>query len=210
MNGESTAPGSRLDESAPCSPEDAYGQSKWEAEKALQCLARETGLEVTIVRPPLVYGAGVKGNLLSLLALLDTGLPLPFGAIHNRRSMVSVTNLANALVMAARHPDAAGEVFMVSDGDDLSTPELVARLRRLMGRPERLVPVPPSCLRLAARLSGRTGVAERLLGSLVVNPEKIRKLLGWRPPVSVDKGMESMVLRFLKGRGKPVSEEATE
>lgn len=201
VNGEVTAPGACLDERAGCHPEDAYGRSKLEAEEGLWRLARETGLEVVVVRPPLVYGPGVKGNFRSLLVLADTMVPLPFGAIHNRRSMVYLDNLVSALALAAIHPQAAGELFLVSDGEDVSTSELVRLIRRAMRRPERLLPVPVAWLTGGARLLGRSDVMERLVGSLVVNSGKIRQRLGWQPPVTMGEGIMRTVHHFRGDRG---------
>jgi nucleoside-diphosphate-sugar epimerase len=174
-------------------PTDAYGVSKLEAEAALNGVAAATGLEVVIVRPPLVYGPGVKANFRQLLNLVQRGLPLPLGAIHNKRSFVAVQNLAHFLVRCAEHPQAANETFLISDGDDLSTPELIRRMARALGKPARLVPVPVGLLKLGAIAAGQRGAAERLLGSLQVDITKARELLGWTPAITVDQALQKVV-----------------
>lgn len=188
VNGEAT--GERpFGEDDPPAPEDAYGVSKWEAEQALWRVAREAGLEAVVIRPPLVYGPGVGGNLRRLLRVLDAGWPLPFGAVANRRSLIGVWNLADLVVTALEHPGAAGETFLAADGEDLSTPELLRRLAAALGRPARLLPVPVRVLRLLGRLVGRRAEVERLCGSLRVDAGKARERLAWTPPVPVDEGL---------------------
>lgn len=172
------------------SPQDPYGVSKWEAEQALHRVAKETGLEVVIVRPPLVYGAGVKGNFSQMLKVLAKGIPLPLGSVHNLRSLVYIGNFTDALLKCASHPAAAGQTFLVSDGEDVSTPELLRQLGDAMGHPARLLPCPPWLLRLAGRLAGKSGQVERLLGSLQVDSSKIRSELGWRPPFTLHQGLQ--------------------
>lgn len=187
VNGEGTAAGEVYRESDTPAPADAYGVSKREAEEALREVAAATGLEVVIVRPPLMVGAGVKGNLATLAAAIRRGRPLPFGAITgNRRSLLDVRNLADAIVRCAGHPAAAGEVFLVSDGVPVSTAELARRIGRAVGRAPRLVPVPAGLLRLAGRLVGKGAAVERLTGSLVIDDAKIRWVLGWTPPFGPD------------------------
>jgi len=171
-------------------PEDAYGTSKWEAEQGLQQLASETGMEVVIIRPPLVYGPGVKGNFASMIKLVAKGLPLPLGAIHNQRSLVAVDNLVDLIIICIDHPAAANQVFLAGDGQDLSTTELLRGVARAMGKPARLIPVPSSLLMLGATLLGKKAVAQRLLGSLQVDITKAREVLGWEPPVSVEEGLK--------------------
>lgn len=170
-------------------PADPYAVSKWEAEEALRRLAAEAGLEVVILRPPLVYGPGVGANFLRLMELVDRGFPLPFGAVQNRRSLVFVGNLADAAFAAANHPAAAGKTYLVGDGTDLSTPELVRAIASALGRRAWLVPVPPGAIRLAARILGKGAAAERLLGSLCVDVRAICRDLGWSPPFSIAQGM---------------------
>lgn len=184
-------------------PEDAYGISKWEAEQALTEVAERTGLEVVIVRPPLVYGPRVKGNLRRLVRLVERGIPLPLSAVRNRRSLVSVDNLCDLLTRCIEHPRAAGRTFLVSDGEDLSTPELVRGIAAALGRPARLVPVPVSLLRTAGRLTGRGAEVERLCGSLQVDISKTREVLGWAPPVPVREGIRRMVVGEPRAGGFP-------
>ena len=184
--GESSPRDRALTESDTPAPEDAYGLSKREGEIALLDVAATSGLEPVIVRAPLVYGPGVKGNFLRLMRLVERGIPLPFGAVANRRSLVARANLAAALALCLKHPDAAGETFLVADGEDLSTPELIRRLARALGRPARLVPLPSALLNRAGRLMGRETEIARLTGDLAIDSGAIRARLGWRPIVTVD------------------------
>lgn len=181
-------------------PEDAYAQSKLEAEQALRKIGERTGLEVVIVRPPLVYGPGVKGNFLSLLRWVGRGLPLPLALCRNRRSLVGITNLCDLLARCVSHPAAAGKVFLAGDGEDLSTAELVQRLARALDRPSRLVPVPPSWLYLAARMLGKPGIYERICGSLQVDIGEARRVLEWDPPLNVDDEL-TRTARWYLGQG---------
>ena len=193
VNGERTQPGSPFMFSDPVAPEDAYGRSKWEAEQALNDVGARTGLEVVVVRPPLVYGPRAKGNFSRLLELVKRGLPLPLAAVNNRRSMVALDNLVDLLIRCIDHPAAIGQTFMVSDGEDLSTPDLIRRQGRAMGRPVRLIPVPVSFLRIAGHLTGKSKELERLIGSLQVDISHTRNMLDWTPPVSVDEGLRRAV-----------------
>ncbi len=170
-------------------PQDAYGLSKWEAEQALRKIAEETGLEAVIVRPPLVYGPGVGGNFLRLMDWIDGGVPMPLGSIRNSRSLIYLGNLVEALMVCAMHPLAAGKIFLVSDGEDVSTPELIRCLARAMKCRARLVPFPPVLLRLAGALAGKSAEIERLTGSLRVDSSKIFRELQWTPSFSVDQGL---------------------
>ena len=170
-------------------PHSSYAVSKYEAELALNGLAAETGIEVAIIRPPLVYGTDAPGNFGSLMRWLQRGLPLPLGAIYNQRSLVSLDNLADLIVTCLTHPAAANQTFLVSDGEDVSTTELLRRMGRAMGRSARLIPVPASWLKLAAAMVGKADVAQRLCGSVQGDIEKTRRLLGWSPPVSLDEGL---------------------
>lgn len=172
-------------------PQDPYGASKWEAEQILHYISRETGLEVVIVRPPLVYGAGVKGNFVQMLKVLNRGIPLPLASVENRRSLIYVENLADALILCATHPIAAGQTYLVSDGEDISTPELLRKLGVAMGHPARLFPCPPTLLKFSGRLFGKTGQVERLLGSLQVDSRKIRRELGWQPSFTLQQGLQA-------------------
>ena len=170
-------------------PQSAYATSKYEAELGLLSLAAETGMEVVIIRPPLVYGPSAPGNFGALMRWLQVGVPLPLGAIHNHRSLVALDNLVDLIVTCLTHPAAANQTFLVSDGEDVSTTDLLRRMGRAMGRPARLIPVPSSWLQMAAGMVGKRDVAQRLCGSLQVDIEKTRRLLDWRPPVSLDEGL---------------------
>jgi nucleoside-diphosphate-sugar epimerase len=178
-----------LTELSPSAPEDAYGISKWEAEQDLAEVAARTGLELVILRPPLVYGPDVRGNLATLLKACARGWPLPLGGIDNRRSLISTANLASAVKASAFDARAAGEAFFVSDGEDISTPELVRRLARTMGREPRLISVPSPLLSLARQLPGIGPKVRRLTGSLQIDSQAIRERLDWRPPLSLDAGL---------------------
>ncbi|NQV84230.1 MAG: SDR family oxidoreductase [Rhodospirillales bacterium] len=197
--GEETqgAPFSELDTPA---PEDAYGTSKLAGEQALLRIARESGLESVILRPPLLYGPGAKGNFLSLLKLCRLAPPLPLAAIGNRRSLLFVGNLIDAVIVCLENPNAAGQTFFVRDGEDLSTSELIRRVGHALNKPVRLFPLPPAVLRLAGRITGKSQTVERLLGSLLVNDEKIRRQLGWTPPFNVVQGLDMMAAWFLSGK----------
>ncbi|MCU7904618.1 MAG: SDR family oxidoreductase [Candidatus Thiodiazotropha sp. (ex Epidulcina cf. delphinae)] len=192
VNGERTA-GTPFRADDPPRPEDPYGQSKWEAELALKQIAAETGLELVIIRPVLIYGGGVKGNLQRLIGLIRRGLPLPLARVNNRRSLLSIRNLLDFLDCCIDHPTAAGEVFLLADGSDLSTPQLLRKLAGAMGLSVRLIPVPVGLLRFAGRLTGRSAVIERLTGDLQVDIEKNRELLGWLPVIDVDEALAAMV-----------------
>lgn len=190
VNGESTAAGQAFRESDAPRPLDPYGISKWEAEQALHRIAAETGLEVVIVRPPLVYGPGVKGNFAQMLQVLRRGIPLPLASVHNRRSLLYLGNLVDALLLCATHPAAGGRIYLVSDGEAVSTPELLRRLGDAMGHPARLFPFPPALLKMAGKLVGFSAPLERLLGSLQVDSGRIRRELNWTPPYSLQQGLQ--------------------
>lgn len=196
VNGEATHGGHRYTEADKPSPEDPYGVSKWEAEQALHQVARETGLEVVIVRPPLVYGPGVKGNFASMLRVISSGLPLPLASVRNQRSLVYVANLADALIACATHPGAGGQTYLVSDGQDISTPELLRALGAGMDRPARLLPFPQALLRGIAAVLGKGAQADRLLGSLQVDSGKIRTELNWTPPFSLPQGLQATAEQY--------------
>jgi len=198
VNGELTR-GTPFRESDPPSPQDAYGVSKLEAETGLRSIAAHTGLEVAIVRPPLVYGPGVKGNLARLIRAIERGAPLPLGRIDNRRSLVGVSNLATALAACAEHPNAAGETFLVSDGGYLSTPYLVRSIAHALGKRPRLLPVPVWILKLAARCTGRSSAVARLTGSLQVDSHHIRARLGWQPGLRFEDEIAAMARAWRKG-----------
>lgn len=171
-------------------PQDPYGVSKCEAEQALHRVAKETGLEVVIVRPPLVYGAGVKGNFAQMLRVLAKGIPLPLASVHNLRSLIYIGNFVDALLRCVSHPAAAGQTYLVSDGEDVSTPDLLRQLGAVMGCPARLLPCPPALLKLAGRLLGKSDQIERLLGSLQVDSGKISRELDWQPPFPLQEGLK--------------------
>jgi nucleoside-diphosphate-sugar epimerase len=175
------------------SPQDAYAISKLEAEQALWRVALETNLEVVLIRPPMVYGPGVKGNFLRLIQWMDKGLPLPLASINNRRSQIALDNLIDFLAMCIHHPAAAGQIFLISDGQDLSTPELLRRIACLLGRPARLWPVPPTLLRIAAQATGKRAEFDRLGGSLQVDVSYAREQLAWRPQTSIDETLSRTI-----------------
>lgn len=189
VNGEQTRPGEVFRPDDKPAPQDPYGQSKWEAEQALAKVAAETGLEVAIIRPPLVYGPGVGANFLRLLKLVDAGVPLPFASIDNRRSMVFVGNLASLVGACLTHPAAAGRTFLAGDGESLSTPALIRHLAAALGRAPRLWRCPPVLLDLLGRLAGRRQEVRRLLDSLAVADDSARQALDWRPPFGIAEGM---------------------
>jgi UDP-glucose 4-epimerase len=190
VNGEMTLPSHPFKADDAPAPLDAYGISKMEAEQGLRELAAKTGMEVVIIRPPLVYGPGVKANFAAMMRWLRRGVPLPLGAIDNRRSLVALDNLVDLIVTCISHPAAANQTFLVSDGEDVSTTQLLRRMGQALGRPARLLPVPAGLLELGAALVGRRDMAQRLCGSLQVNIEKTHQLLGWRPPLTLDEGLK--------------------
>jgi nucleoside-diphosphate-sugar epimerase len=175
-------------------PTDAYGVTKWEAEKVLAEVSSRTGLETVVVRPPLVYGPGVKANFKRLVRGVRVGVPLPLGAIRNRRSLIGIDNLVDLLARCVHHPSAAGQTFLASDGEDLSTPALIRRIARAMGKSSRLFPVPPQILRVAGRMIGKRSELDRLIGSLQVDIRHTRDTLDWTPPIGVDEGLRRCVL----------------
>jgi len=189
VNGEQTPQGMPFTADDVPAPEDPYGVSKLEAENGLHEIASETGMEVVIIRPPLVYGSGVKGNFASMIKLVEKGFPLPLGSIHNKRSLVALDNLVDLIITCIDHPAAANQVFLAGDGQDVSTTELLRGVGRAMGKRARLIPVPAGMLMFGAGLLGKKAVAQRLLGSLQVDISKARNLLGWEPPLSVEVGL---------------------
>lgn len=181
---------------------DAYSSSKAEAERLLQGAASRLELECVIVRPPLVYGAGVRANFLRLMRLVDSGVPLPLAGISNRRSLVFVGNLVDALRVCCLHAEAAGHIFSVSDGEDVSTPELIGRIARALGRPARMFRLPDALLRLAGGLAGQSQALDRLTGDLSVDIGPIRSLLGWSAPYSMEHGLAETASWYLAHRGR--------
>ena len=198
VNGEETVLGKPFTADDVPKPVDPYGISKAETEQALLELAASTGLEVVIIRPVLVYGPGVKANFRSLMKWLSKGVPLPLGLIRNKRSLVALDNLVDLILTCIDHPGAINKIFLVSDGDDLSTTELLQRVGGVLDRPARLLPVPVWIISLAATLIGKRDVSQRLLGSLQVDISKTRDLLGWVPPVSVDEALKKTAQSFLQ------------
>ncbi|MGH8703249.1 MAG: NAD-dependent epimerase/dehydratase family protein [Burkholderiales bacterium] len=188
VNGERSDDGPFSEEDLP-RPEDAYGISKWEAEQALRRVAAETGMEIVVLRAPIVYGPGVKGNFLRLMHLVARGVPLPLASIENRRSLIYVGNLVDATLAAIASPQAAGNTYLVSDGEDVSTPDLVRGLARALGVKPRLLSLPLAALGLGAALAGKRAEFTRLTGSLQVDSSRIRRELDWRPPDSLSRGL---------------------
>lgn len=199
VNGEHTER-KPFSEDDPPAPQDPYAVSKWETEQALYEISRATGMDVVIVRPPLVYGPGVKANFYRLLALAHKGLPLPLAAIQNRRSMVYLGNLVDALMACAVKPQAAGQTFLVCDNESTSTPQLVQKLAIAMHRPSRLFPVPVWALRMAAGVAGKTTIIDRLTQSLEIDGTKICSELDWQPPYTLEQGLQATADWYLADR----------
>jgi len=200
VNGEFTQPGKMFTADDAPAPIDPYGISKYEAEQGLLKIARETSMEVVIIRPVLIYGAGVKANFLSMLRWLNKGIPLPFGAINNRRSLVALDNLIDLIVVCLKHPGAANQVFLVSDGEDVSTTMLLRKIGFALGKPARLLPVPSGILNGAIMLIGKAALAQRLLGCLQVDINKNARLLNWTPPVKMDDALRTTAQFFLDNK----------
>ncbi|KXF81380.1 UDP-glucose 4-epimerase family protein [Enterovibrio coralii] len=196
VNGEFTEKGKPFTPNVVTAPKDPYGLSKYEAEQRLTLLAKETGLEVVIIRPPLVYGEGVKANFLSMINIVRKGLPLPFGAIKNQRSLVYLDNLISLILACCKHPKAAGKVFLVSDNHDVSTSLLFRQVAASLGKPNRLIPVPQWLLELVATLLGRRDIAQRLCGNLQVDVSDTIRALGWQPPYTFKQGIENTVTAY--------------
>lgn len=181
-------------------PEDAYGISKWEAEQVLLEISKQTGLEVVIIRPPLVYGEGVKGNFLRLLDIVYKQIPLPFARINNLRSFIALDNLIDLVICCIDHPKAGGKTFLVSDDEDLSTPNLIKKLSKFMNKTPRLFPIPETIIKFMASILGKSLEAKRLIGSLRVDNSYTREILGWSPPLSLDEGLKKTVYWYLRNR----------
>ena len=199
VNGEGGSVAAYTSGDAP-HPKDAYGESKWQAEQRLAAIAAASSMETVIVRPPLVYGPGVRANFLRLMSWVDRQWPIPLGAVRNERSLVSVWNLCDLLLRVLEHADAAGNTWMVSDGRDLSTPELIRHIGIAMNKQARLVPVPVALLRAGAALSGRGAEVARLCGSLTVDIGPTMRALQWSPPMSLEQGL-ALTARWYLGRG---------
>jgi UDP-glucose 4-epimerase len=198
VNGEASPAGRPFTADQVPAPLDPYGLSKLEAEQGLHALAAETGMEVVIIRPVLVYGPGVKANFRSMMSWLAKGVPLPLGAIDNKRSLVALDNLVDLIITCVDHPAAANQIFLVSDDEDVSTSELLRRLGRALGKPARLLAVPVRLLEGVAGLLGKRGMAQRLCASLQVDIDKTKTLLNWTPPVSLDVALARTAQDFLE------------
>lgn len=197
VNGESTLPGCAFTADDTPAPADPYAMSKFEAEQKLTEIANRTGLEVVIIRPVLVYGPGVKANFHFMMRWINRGYPLPFGAIDNRRSLVARDNLVDLILTCLRHPNAANQIFLVSDGEDISTTMLLRKTAVALGKPGWLIPVPPQVLLGCARIFGKANFVERLVGSLQVDISKTRNLLGWEPKIGLDEALRQTARHFL-------------
>jgi nucleoside-diphosphate-sugar epimerase len=200
VNGESTAAGHAFSADDNPNPSDPYAISKYEAEQQLMQLAKKGAIEVVIIRPVLIYGAGVGANFQQMMRWLIKGIPLPFGAVNNQRSLVSLENVVDLINTCIDHPRAANHIFLASDDSDVSTTQLMRRLVKHLGVDTWLVPVPPGLLMFLAGLLGRRAVAQRLLGSLRVDIQKNKEVLGWRPPVSLDEALKLTAQHFLESR----------
>lgn len=192
VNGEASPPGRPFRPDDAPAPEDAYALSKLEGEQALAEVCAETGTEFVVIRPPLVYGPGVGGNFRAMLRWMRYGIPLPFGAVNNRRSLIALDNLIDLCAICVVHPAAANQVFLAADGEDVSTTELLLKIAHAYGQSARLFPLPTVWLQRCAALLGKRGVAERVLGSLVVDSAKASELLDWHPVVSMDEQLRKM------------------
>ncbi|MCD5985005.1 UDP-glucose 4-epimerase family protein [Pseudomonas sp. CDFA 610] len=198
VNGETTSPGQPFKSTDTCSPADPYGVSKYKAEQGLRELSARTGMEVVIIRPVLVYGPGVKANFLNMMRWLDRRVPMPLGAINNRRSLVALGNLVDLLVTCIAHPAAAGETFLVSDAHDLSTTQLLEEMGRALAKPARLIPVPGWMLRCAATLLGKKEFSQRLCSSLQVDISRTCEVLDWLPPIRFENAMKETARHYLE------------
>ena len=196
VNGEATEPGRPFTAEDPPNPQNPYAQSKLDAEQGLLALSRGSSLEVTVIRPPLVYGPGVKANFATMMDWVNRGIPLPLGSVHNRRSFVFVGNLADLIVLTAIHPNAGGQIFLVSDGEDISTTELFRKIAQALGRPSLVMPLPASLVTLMAAAIGQSAVASRLIDSLQVDVSKTRALLGWEPRKNISEGLRQTARSF--------------
>lgn len=200
VNGEFTEPGSPFLPNLDNIPKDPYGLSKYEAEVELAKLSKETGLEVVIIRPPLVYGPGVKANFLSMMRMIDKGIPLPFGAIKNQRSLVYLDNLSDLILTCCEHPSATGRTFLVSDDHDVSTTQLMRTIALSMGKAPRLLPIPMSLIQLAASVLNKKHIAQRICGNLQVEVGLTKEVLGWKPPVTFEQGIKNTVQAYLDSK----------
>jgi nucleoside-diphosphate-sugar epimerase len=201
VNGESTSGDNSFSADDTPAPLDPYGMSKWEAEQGLREIAGRTGMEIVIIRPPLVYGPGVKGNFKTMVRWLSLGIPLPLGAVPNRRSFVNLDNLVDLIATCIGHPGAADQTFLVSDGMDLTTPELLRRMGSALGKPARLFAVPPWLLNTAGAVLGKRAEVHRLTDSMCADITKTRRRLDWSPVASVDDGLRKTALSLVREEG---------
>lgn len=192
VNGESTDQRDAFRETDAPAIEDAYGQSKLEAEQVLFELASSTSMEMVIIRPPLIYGPGVKANFGSMIKIIKKGLPLPFGAVSNQRSMLAIDNLVDFIKLCVTHPAAANQIFLLADGDDVSTTELFKKIAKAYKQNARLIPVPVSWMTFFAKLAGKQNITDRLFGNLQIDINKARQLLGWKPVTTMDQQLNKM------------------
>jgi nucleoside-diphosphate-sugar epimerase len=206
VNGSCTGGRPFIESDAP-HPYDAYSKSKWAAERGLQRIAKDSDLEVVVIRAPLVYGPGEPGNFMRLVRLVDSGLPLPLGSIRGRRSLIYVRNLANAIITCVKHPSAAGQTFLVSDGEDTSTVELIRRISGALGRRPTLLPFSLTCLRAMGGLVGKSKQLNSLLASLVIDSSKIRRELAWNPPCSMSDGLQATANWYLRSKDPRASSQ---
>ena len=200
VNGETSSGSSAFTEKSKPFPRDPYAISKWDAETGLQRIADETGMQLVIIRPPLVYGPGVKANFFKLMKLADSIMPLPFGAINNNRSMIYIGNLVDFIIHCIDHPAAANQTFLISDNNDLSLAMLIRLLRISLERPVRLLSFPSCLFRVAAILTGKTDAVDKLIGDLQIDSAKAKNLLGWTPPYSVEQGIQATVTAYSQGK----------
>ncbi|WP_422475623.1 UDP-glucose 4-epimerase family protein [Endozoicomonas sp. ALB032] len=200
VNGETTSGASAFTEQHSPLTQDAYGISKKEAEDGLRKIALETAMEVVIIRPPLVYGANVKANFLDLIKLADTKIPLPFSMIKNMRSMVYVENLVDFIITCIEHPMAANQTYLISDGKDVSLSELIKMMRYSLRKPIRLFPIPGFTFRFSGALTRKSSIVDRLIGDLQVDSSKAEKTLSWKPPYTVQQGIDATVANYIKGK----------
>jgi nucleoside-diphosphate-sugar epimerase len=199
VNGEQTTTAPFTETDAP-RPQDAYAISKWESEKILRIIGAETGLEIVILRPPLVYGEGVGANFGRLIRLVERGIPLPLKSVANLRSLIFVKNLADAILLSARHPRAAGQTFLLSDGEDISTPELIRRMGIAMELPAKMFRCPLSLLTFGARIVRKSPELQRLSSSLSVDSSKFRSETAWVPPFTLSEGLEETIAWYLANK----------
>jgi len=202
VNGEATNSGRPFSEDSLPAPIDPYGVSKWEAELGIEKICSQTGMEFVVIRPPLIYGPRVKANFKKLMQLVAKGLPLPLGAIHNQRSMLALDNLISFIDAVMTHPAAANQCFLLSDGQDLSTTQLLKLLAKGLHQSLWLIPLPTVILQTLAKVVGQSAASERLLGSLQIDSSKARQLLGWKPPLTVEEGIALTTEYYLRNQLK--------